>query len=79
MDHVVEFCVFEAAFHGLGEGGAEGEGDDYIIGVFRGAIVVSGCFDGMRWMDDLHSRHSGVAGGLQVVENRAQAVRHLIW
>lgn len=32
-DDAIEGCVFEAAFLALGEGCADGERDDYIVGI----------------------------------------------
>lgn len=40
VQQVVQVGVFEAAFHGLGERRAEGEGDDHIIGVLLGAVTL---------------------------------------
>ena len=39
VKQVVQVGIFEAAFHGLGEGRAEGEGDDNIFGVLLGAAT----------------------------------------
>jgi hypothetical protein len=40
VDDAVDGGVFEAAFAGFGEGGADGEGYDYVVGVFGGAALV---------------------------------------
>ena len=75
VDEVIEGGVFEAAFEAFCEGGADCEGDDYVVGVFGGAV--GGLVNIGIWLElgaikvggrDVHCGEAALGGG-EVIEN----------
>jgi hypothetical protein len=66
-DHTIEIGVLEATLCGLGEGGADGKGDNDIVWVLLGATIeVRNVDDGMQ-RGGLHGVEASLAGEAQLL------------